>query len=252
MVSERDIVAAIADQSGVASAVDDDLVPSTEALTHLPFEVAQDNSWLPLRVRGKILDLAVNTVPSRREINMIESLSRLRVEPHVVERARLEAAIARAYRFGDDARAKPIGVYLVDAGFIDRATLDAFLAKPDPAGRRLLERIVDDELLDDEALTRVVSNYFDVKVHGEDLHATIADDKTLVAAQDLLHAHPGLVLVEHAGALTQLSAIPMDSSVVGAVHARFGPASSMVATRSHVRALRESTDRRLEQLALAG
>ncbi len=182
----------------------------------------------------------------------MEYLSRLRVEPQVVERARLEAAIARAYRFGEGARAKPIGVYLVDSGFITRETLDAFLAKPDPAGRRLLERVVDDELLDDEALTRIVTAYFDVKVHGEDLNATLADDKTLVVARDLLQAHPGMVLVEHDGVLTQLSAIPMDSSVVGAVHARFGAASSMVATRSHVRALRELTNRRLEELAIAG
>ncbi len=61
--SERDVIDAIADQSGVASGVDNDLVPSADALGRLPFEVAQDNWWLPLHVRGNILDLAVNPMP---------------------------------------------------------------------------------------------------------------------------------------------------------------------------------------------
>ncbi len=152
IVSERDVIDAIADQSGVASGVDNDLVPTPDALGRLPFEVAQDNCWLPLHVRGNILDLAVNQVPSRDEIDVIEYLSKLRVEPLVVERRRLDAAIARAYRFGDDPRAKPIGVYSSTAAISIGPPWIPILQTPDPAGRRLLERITDDGRLDDDAL----------------------------------------------------------------------------------------------------
>ena len=250
MVSERDVIDAIADQSGVASGVDNDLVPSVEALARLPHEVAQDNGWLPLRVRGNILDLAVNSVPSRDEIDVIEYLSKLRVEPLIVERRRLEAAIARAYRFGDQARAKPIGVYLVDGGFIDRAALDGYLQTPDPAGRRLLERITDDGHLDDDALKQVVTKYFDVNVHDEDLAATLPPDGTVIEAEDLFAAHPGFALASVAGGLTMLSSIPMDSSIVDAVHHRFGAVHAMVTTRSQLRAARASIDKRRQHLLI--
>jgi adsorption protein B len=250
MVSERDVIDAIADQSGVVSGVDNDLIPTAEALARLSFESARDNGWLPLRIRDGVLELAVNSVPSRKENDRIAHDVRLRIEPHVVERRRLDAAIIRAYQFGDDARAKPIGVYLVDGGFIDRPTLDALLQTQDPAGRRLLERVADGDRLSDDALERVVGDYFGVHVHGEDLEASLPDDATLMAASDLFQAHPSLALVMYHGALTVLSAIPMETSILASVHKRFGPAGSVIARRSHVRALRERIDERLERLAV--
>jgi adsorption protein B len=250
LVSERDVITAIADQSGVASGVDNDLIPTADALTRLPFEVAQDNGWLPLRVRDKVLELAVNSIPTRDEIDVVEYLSRLHVEPHVVERRRLDAAIKRAYSFGDQARAKPIGVYLVDGGYIDRATLDTYLQTPDPAGRRLLERVSDDGHLDDAALTDIVSRYFDVKVHQEDLAITPVESRILIEAEDLLAVHRGLVLANVAGSLVMLSAVPLDASVIDAVHHRFGAVTSMIATRSRLVLLREAIDKRVRQLAV--
>ena len=250
MVSERDVIAAIADQSGVASGVDNDLIPTAEALSRLPFEVAQDNGWLPLVVRDKILELAVNSVPTRDEIDAIEYLSKLRVEPHVVERRRLDAAIARAYRYGDNVRAKPIGVFLVDEGYISRDALDAYLQTPDPAGRRLLERITDDNLLNDEQLKGIVSKYFDVHVHDEQLEWKLPDTPTLVAAEDLFKAHPGFSLVRENDMLLMLSAIPMDSSLVDAVHQRFGAVTSKVATRTQVEAARQRIDDRRQHLLI--
>ncbi len=249
LVSERDVISAIADQSGVASGVDNDLVPTADALTRLPYEVAQDNGWLPLRVREKILELAVNSVPSRDEIDVIEYLSKLHVEPHVVERRRLDAAIARAYQHTGHERAKPIGVYLVDNGYLDRPTLDTYLQTPDPAGRRLLERVTDDGHLDDAALSAVISHYFDIPVHTEELAVGPVDKQVLIDAEDLLAAHRGLVLVNVGGSLAMLSAIPLDASIIDAVHHRFGAVSSMVVARSRVMKLREEINRRLGQLA---
>jgi adsorption protein B len=248
MVSERDVINAIADQSGAASGVDNDLIPTAEALTKLPFEVAQDNGWLPLTVRGQILEVAVNTIPTRDELETIEYLSHLRVEPHVVERRRLDAAIARAYRFGDNERAKPIGVYLVDGGFIDRQTLDGYLQVADPAGRRLLERITDDGHLDDAALMGVVTRYFDVKVHDQEITAGPVDNATLIEAEDLFAQHPGLALAMVGGSVAMLSAIPLDATVIDAMHKKFGAVSSMIATRSHVLQLREGIDKRRKHL----
>jgi hypothetical protein len=248
MVSERDVIDAIADQSGMVSGVDNDLVPTAEALARLPHEVAQDNGWLPLRIRDKVLELAVNAALTRDEIDVIQYLSKLHVEPQVVERRRLEAAIARAYRFGSAARAKPIGVYLVDGGYIDRPTLDSYLQTPDPQGRRLLERVTDDGRLDDAALLDVVSNYFDVKVHQEAMTITPVEQRILIEAEDLLEAHRGLVLADVSGALAMLAAIPLDASIIDAVHHRFGAVSSMVVTRSQVTVLREGIDKRLRHL----
>jgi adsorption protein B len=245
MVSERDVIEAIADQSGMVSGVDNDLIPTAEALARLPYEVAQDNGWLPLRVRDKVLELAVNAALTRDEVDVIQYLSKLHLEPHVVERRRLDAAIARAYRFAGAARAKPIGVYLVDGGYIDRPTLDTYLQTPDPLGRRLLERVTDDGLLDDAALLDVVSNYFDVKVHQEEMAIAPVSENVLREAGDLLAAHRGLVLVNVGGALTMLSAIPLDASVIDAMHHRFGAISSMVALRSRVGALRAQIDERM-------
>jgi adsorption protein B len=245
MVTERDVIDAIADQSGLVSGVDNDLVPTAEALARLPYEVAQDNAWLPLRVRDNILELAVNGVPTRDEIDVLEYLAKLRIEPHVVERRRLEAAIARAYRHGDSPRAKPIGVYLVERGFIDRPTLDRYLQTPDPRGRRLLERVSDDGHLDDAALLSVLRDYFELSVHQEELATAPVDDGTLRAAADLFAAHGSLVLANIGGSLTMLSAVPLDASVIDAIHHRFGAVSSMVATRSHVGTLRDEIDRRL-------
>ena len=244
MVSERDVIDAIADQHGMVSGIDNDLVPTSEALARLPFEVAQDNGWLPLRVReaDKVLELGVNTALTRDEIDVIQYLSKLQVEPHVVERRRLDAAIARAYHFGDAARAKPIGVFLVEGGYIDRPTLDGYLQTPDPQGRRLLERITDDGLLGDAALLDIVSNYFDVKVHQEHMEITPVDERILREATDLFAVHRSLVLVNVAGALTMLSAIPLDSSVIDAIHQRFGAVASMVALRSMVTELRRAVD----------
>jgi hypothetical protein len=249
LVSERDVTSAVADQAGLQSGVEDDLIPTPEALATVPFEVAQDNGWLPLRVREKMLDIAVNGVPTRQEIDALEHLSQLRVVPHVVERRRLEAAISRAYRFGNQERAKPIGVYLVDAGYIDRTTLDGYLETPDPAGRRLLERVTDDGHLDDGALLTIVSKYFDVPVHDEDLHVAPVDPDTFERSVDLLSAHRGLVLGRIDGVLTVLSAIPLDSSIVDSINARFGAVRSVVATRSHLSGLRDTIDNELQRLA---
>jgi adsorption protein B len=249
MVSERDVISAIADQAGLESGVENDLIPTPEALAAVPFEVAQDNGWLPLRVRDKVLEIAVNAVPTRDEIDALEHLSRLRVVPQIVERRRLEAAISRAYRFGNQERAKPIGVYLVDNGYIDRATLDAYLETPDPAGRRLLERVTDDGRLDDAALVTIVSKYFDLPVHDEDMHVELVDGETLAQAADLLTAHRGLVLGRIDGNLTMLAAIPLDTSVIDAIHARFGAIRSVVATRSHLAVLRDAIDGTLQILA---
>jgi adsorption protein B len=248
MVSERDVIEAIADQSGMVSGVDNDLVPTAEALACLPQEVAQDNGWLPLRIRDKVLEVAVNAALTRDEIDVIQYLSKLHVEPHVVERRRLDAAIARAYRFGSAARAKPIGVYLVDGGYIDRQTLDSYLQTPDPRGRRLLERVTDDGRLDDAALLDVVSNYFDVKVHQEAMTITPVEQRILIEAEDILDAHRGLVLADVSGSLAMLAAIPLDASIIDAVHHRFGAVSSMVVTRSQVTVLREGIDKRLRHL----
>jgi adsorption protein B len=249
LVSERDVINAVADQSGALSGVHDDLLPTPEALGRVTLDVAQDNCWLPLRIRdGKVLELAVNAVPSRAEIDALEHLTKLRVEPQMVERRRLDAAIARAYHFGDQPRSKPIGVYLIDAGFIDRATLDAYLAVPDPAGRRLLERIVDDGRLDDAQLETVVRTYFDVHVHAEGLGAKLPPDQLLVDAEDLFVAHPGLAIVDRAGTLTMVSAIPMDARVGEEISRRFGALSTMVATRAHVAAERRAIDARRQRL----
>jgi adsorption protein B len=250
MVSERDVIDAIADQSGAVSGIDNDLMPSAEALARMSFETARDNGWLPLRIREDVLELAVNSVPTRRESDQIAHAVRLRIEPHVVERRRLDAAIIRAYQYGDEARAKPIGVYLVDGGYIDRATLDNLLQTPDPASRRLLERVADGNRLSDDALQAVVSGYFGVRVHDEQLDATLPDDEMLGAARDLFQAHPSLALGMHDGALTVLSAIPMDSSVISTVHQRFGSAGSLIARRSQVRALRSRIDERLAEVAV--
>jgi adsorption protein B len=248
-VTERDVIRAVADQSGALSAVDDDLVPTADALRALPHEVAEDNCWLPLRIRdGKVLELAVNEMPNREETDMIGYLSKLRVEPRIVERRRLEPAIHRAYSFGDNPRAKPIGVYLVDRGYLTRETLEKYLNTPDPSGRRLLERAVDDDWLDDAALLTVVSEYFAVPVHTEALNGKLPSDKVVLEAEDLLRAHPGLVLLDRAGTLTMISAIPMDASIVDQLQHRFGTVATLVATRSQVVAERESIDERRQRL----
>jgi adsorption protein B len=249
LVTERDVIRAVADQSGIGTAVDDDLVPAADALTRLPFEVAEDNCWLPLRIRdGKVLELAVNEMPNRDELGVIEYLARLRVEPKIVERRRLDAAIGRAYRFGDLPRSKPIGVFLVDGGYITREQLDRYLATPDPAGRRLLERVVDDGLIADDALRIIITSYFDVHVHDEKLIASLPSDQVILDAEDLFRDHPGLVLLQEASGLLLISAIPLDAQIADDVNRRFGAVKTMVALRSNVQVQRTRIDARRQRL----
>jgi adsorption protein B len=249
LVTERDVIRAVADQSGIANAIDDDLVPAADALMRLPFEVAEDNCWLPLRIRDeKVLELAVNAMPTREELGVLEYIAKLRVEPQIVERRRLDAAIGRAYQFGEHPRAKPIGLFLVDGGFIDRATLDDYLATPDPAGRRLLERVVDDGLLDDDALRRVITSYFDTQVHGEKIVAPLPSDQVVLDAEDLFRDHPGLVLLQDANGLLMISAIPLDARIADEVNHRFGAVRTMVALRSNVQVARSFIDERRARL----
>jgi len=249
LVTERDVINAVVAQSGAVSAVDDDLVPSPDALARLPMEVAQDNCWLPLRIRdGKILELAVNVIPTRGELDELEHLTKMRVEPRIVERRRIDAGIARSYTYSGQARAKPIGVYLVDGGFLERAELDAYLATPDPAGRRLLERIVDDGKLDDAALGNVVQNYFDVHVFDGNLGVALPADQVLIEAEDLFREHPGLVLLNREHGLTMVSSIPLDARIAEELNRRFGAVTTMIATRSHVLAARAAVDARRQRL----
>jgi hypothetical protein len=92
----------------------------------------------------------------------------------------------------------------------------------------------------------VLRDYFDLPVHQEELAAAPVDDGTLRAAADLFAAHGSLVLANIGGSLTMLAAVPLEASVIDAIRHRFGAVSSMVATRSHVAALREQIDGRLQ------
>jgi hypothetical protein len=205
----------------------------------VPEATALEHRWLPLRINGATLEIACAVTPSRADLDALqESSGRLPIT-FLVEPARLDAAIARAYRHGGDERGKPLGVYLVDRGFIERDALDRHLATRDPFGRRLFERLVDDDCLSPAVVATIVTEYFALPVAPLPAHLGTLSAEAHAKIAEILNMHPGLAIGLNAGTPALFAAVPMEGFVISAIADALGShATFAIAPLDAVRVLR--------------
>lgn len=244
MVSERDVVRAVAQQTGVATAVDDDLIPDEAAREALPYALAAERHVLPLSRDGRSLTIAFDTMPSADDLAYFATRTGCDVVPVLAERTRIDAAIVRTYQRRGD-RSKPIGVYLVERGTIERPVLEYYLDTPDRTGRRLFERLVDDGFVERADVREIVASYFGITV-VDDIGATSPVDKAVLAAiAPILEDHPNLAVLAQRGRLLVIAAVPIETDVIETIAERTGRPVAFVVTRpSVVAAARREIDTR--------
>lgn len=243
-VKERDVVEAFAEQTGTTTALNDDLVPEADVLALLPEEIARRLVTLPLRIEHGAVVLAVARLFDPAED---AEMRRTLVRPftfRIAEKSRIHAAIDRSYLFNDERR-KPIGRWLVDRGYLDRATLEEVLELQQSTDKPLLQLLSETGTIDDEKLFDVLQDYFGVRTVDISGDAPLSDEE-LVRLPDRLLADNEITVVRSGRGLLVASAFPLASAMAEKISAGFGEhVDHVVARRAAVlrsrRALIERT-----------
>ncbi|HTX03351.1 MAG TPA: glycosyl transferase family protein, partial [Candidatus Acidoferrales bacterium] len=158
-LTRRQLAGAVAMQIGAEDGSRDDLVATGDALKFLTLQEARQFHALPLRITDRGIMIAVDDEPSAR----LDELVKKRVsQPYfwlMVEPTRLLPAIERSYGFGDDRR-KPLGVYLLDRGWLTRAQLETALVEQDRTHKGLFELVADRGFLAPDKMQTALVEYF--------------------------------------------------------------------------------------------
>jgi len=206
-LTQRQLAGAVAMQIGAEDGTRDDLVATSETLKFFTLEEARQFRALPLRITERGVLIAVDDEPSTQ----LDEFVRKRC-PHpyfwtMVEPSRLRQAIERSYTFGDDRR-KPLGVYLLDHGWLTRAQLEATLVEQDRTHKGLFELLAERGFLAPDKVRATLEEYFGlpfVEPHG----ARVAAELVMKVPTRVLRDH-AVVPYEAGGKCFIASQFPLD------------------------------------------
>lgn len=236
-VQERDVVEAFAEQTGTTTALQDDLVPEVDMLLLLPEEISRRIVTLPLRLEHGAVVLAVARPPSPDEDAELRRVLNRPYTLRMAERARICHAIDRSYQFNDERR-KPIGRWLVDRGFLTRASLLEMLDLQRVTDKPLLQLLSETGTLDEVRLYDVLQDYFGVDTMEIGVDPTLSDADLARIPKDLISENE-ITLLRSGKRLVAASAFPLAAGVVERLSAEFGePVSQVLARKSAVLASR--------------
>jgi bacteriophage N4 adsorption protein B len=207
-LTQRQLTGAVARQIGAEDGSRDDLIAADDALKYLALEEAHRYRALPLRVTDRGVMIAIDNEPSAE----LDELFKKRL-PHpyfwvMVEPSRLVAAIERSYTFGDERR-KPLGVYLLDRGWISRAQLETALAEQDRTRKGLFELVVDRGFLSGERTRGVLEDYFGLPYVTPPPDALVVPDLVMKLPTRMLRDNV-VVPYESDGSVFVASQFPLD------------------------------------------
>jgi bacteriophage N4 adsorption protein B len=160
-LTQRQLTGAVARQIGAEDGSRDDLVASRDALALLTHEEALHHRVLPLRITDRGVIVAIDDEPSAALDDLLKEKLSQSYTWLLVEPARLLPAIERSYAFGDERR-KPLGVYLLDKGWITRGQLESALVEQDRTHRGLFELVVDRGFVSPERAREALQEYFGI------------------------------------------------------------------------------------------
>lgn len=250
-VKERDVVEAFAEQTGSATALEDDLIPDLDALALLTEDLARRLGALPLRLEhGSILLVVSRLLTPAEETELRTALARP-FELLLAEKQRVAAAIDRSYLFNDERR-KPLGRWLMDRKYLDRDALQRMLVVQRATDKPLLQILSETGTIDGERLYDVLQDYFGVQTENIDSEPALSDlDVARLPAGAL--AENEITFVRGVRGLTIASAFPLKPAMTQRFAAAFGePVQPVVARKAAVLRSRHLLLERAAALGTAG
>ncbi|MBV8355812.1 MAG: phage adsorption protein NrfB [Candidatus Eremiobacteraeota bacterium] len=238
-LTQRQLVGAVAKQIGATDGIEDDLITTREALDYLKHEEALHYCVLPLRVEEGFLLVAVSDEPSNELDAFLIERSPIPYRIVLVENARLVHAIERSYSFGD-ARRKPLGVFMLDKGLLDRDQLDDLLKAQDKAHKPLFQTMVEQKLLSEEKIAVVLREYFELEYVEPARRVHIPVERVAHIPHKLLEDNH-ISLYEREDGLVLASPFPISKQVrqavedaVGSVHQAGGSLAALTGLRNRM------------------
>ncbi|MFN2527904.1 MAG: glycosyl transferase family protein [Candidatus Baltobacteraceae bacterium] len=236
-VQERDVVEAFAEQTGTSTALHDDLVPEVDMLLLIPEEVSRRLVALPLRLEHGAVVLAVAQPPGAEDDAELRRVLARPFTLRVAEKVRLCHAIDRSYQFNDERR-KPIGKWLVDRGFLTRASLLEMLDLQRATDKPLLQLLSETGTLDEIKLYDVLQDYFGVATMDISTDVNLSDEDFRHLPTDILSENE-ITIIRRGDKLFAASAFPLAPGIVERLSAGFGqPLTQVLARKSAVLAAR--------------
>jgi adsorption protein B len=230
-LTQRQLTGAVARQIGAEDGSRDDLVATKEALALLSLDEARQYRALPLRVTDRGVLIAIDDEPGSE----LDALLKKRLpSPYswlMVETARLLPAIERSYAFGEGERRKPLGVYLLDRGWITRAQLESALVEQDRTRKGLFELLVDRGALDAGKAKAVLQDYFALPFVEPPADARVVPELVMKLPTRILRDNV-VVPYESGGDIFIASPFPLDRKAKEIVFEEL-PTAKNVAASSH-------------------
>lgn len=246
-LSERKLTGALARQMGVQTGTDEDLIAEPDALALVALEDARKLRVLPIRKQEREVIVAVDADPSEA----VDAFLRERVGAYrlmLVGARQLTFALSRSYGFSDERR-KPLGLYLIESGFLTRRQLDKLLVLQDQRREPLLELIVERRLLTPTQLGRIVEEYFGMP------YLTPPPDAPVPL--ELLHKIPTKILRENFVALYELdgkaslaATLPLGSEVRDAIVKAAGEMTFVITPTGAIGPIRRRMMRTVDELSI--
>jgi adsorption protein B len=209
-LTQRQLMGAVAKQIGAEDGTRDDLMPSDDVmkLKLLQPDEARRLRALPIRVIEGRVTVAVDDEPSNELDTLLKERLRQPYTVLIVETGRLLPAIERTFTYGDERR-KPLGVYLLDRGWLTRAQLETALAEQDRTRKGLFELVVDRGFLTPERMRTALKEYFGLPYVRPSHDAKVAADCVAKIPTRVLRDNV-VVPYEADGSLYVASQFPLD------------------------------------------
>lgn len=247
-LSERDLTAALSEQLGVDNGATDDLVPEPDVLELVRPDAANRWRLLPLRIEdGKVIVAADHEPPAEADAYLRDQLA-YPCRIVLVGSRQLTHALKRSYAYSDERR-KPLGLYLLDAGYLTRKQLDEALAQQDRLHVPLFGLLADRHLLTAAQIAAVTVDYFKLSYLDPADDARIPVELVRKIPPDLL-ADNDFAVFELAGTTYLASRVPPGGAAVEAIVAVLGgeielaaaPAAALVTLRRRMLRELDQTD----------
>ncbi|HVA34027.1 MAG TPA: glycosyl transferase family protein [Candidatus Baltobacteraceae bacterium] len=207
-LTQRQLAGAVAKQIGAGDGTRDDLVPTKDALELVTHADALRLRVLPLRVEEDSVTIALDDEPSNELDDFLKKHLPHAYRMLMVEPTRLIHAIERSYAFGGERR-KPLGVYLLDRGFLTRSQLETALVQQDRKRKGLFELVVERGYLSPEQACMVMEEYFDLPFVTPPPDVRVAKEYAVKIPTRVLR-DSNVVLYESAGVVYVASEFPLD------------------------------------------
>ena len=247
-LTQRQLTGAVAKQIGAADGTRDDLVAAPNALEVLTIEEARKYRALPLRDTDMGFLMAIDDEPSAELDELLKSRLKRPYTWMLVEGSRLGPAIERSYAFGDtrDERRKPLGVYLLDRGWLTRGQLETALAQQDRTKKGLFELAVDNGYLSADRTRTVIEEYFNLRYVTPPPDAKVSADLVMKLPTRILRDNV-VVPYESGDSVFVASVFPLSRSTKELVETELPNATCVAASNDALSPLRREVFKIVEK-----